>query len=127
MSCALHKSMSIAAAFLLGGAAALALPDCAMASAPLFDESRGVLSVASVLEQVTPAVVNIAVLTRVRMEENPLLKDPFFRKLFAATGNQWSAAGAASAVSGLRRHHRHHAWLCHHQPSRREGRLSASP
>jgi serine protease DegQ len=47
----------------------------AFARAPIFDESRGVLTVAPVLEQVTPAVVNIAVLARATTEENPLLKD----------------------------------------------------
>jgi Do/DeqQ family serine protease len=34
------------------------------------------------LEQVTPAVVNIAVVARSVDEQNPLLKDPFFRKFF---------------------------------------------
>jgi len=52
------------------------------ARAPIFDESRGVLTVAPVLERVTPAVVNIAVLTRVADEENPLLRDPYFRRFF---------------------------------------------
>jgi serine protease DegQ len=34
------------------------------------------------LEQVTPAVVNIAIVERSATEENPLLRDPFFRKFF---------------------------------------------
>jgi Do/DeqQ family serine protease len=56
------------------------------ARAPLLDESRGVLTVAPMLEQVTPAVVNIAVITRT-VEENPLLKDPFFRRYFGLPEN----------------------------------------
>jgi Do/DeqQ family serine protease len=56
------------------------------ARAPLLDEARGVLTVAPMLEQVTPAVVNIAVITRT-VEENPLLKDPFFRRYFGLPEN----------------------------------------
>src|SRR6516162_7830133 len=54
----------------------------ALARAPLVDESRGVLTLAPMLETVTPAVVNIAVVLRSDADENPLLKDPFFRKFF---------------------------------------------
>ncbi len=57
-----------------------ALP--ASARAPLVDETRGVLTLAPMLEQVTPAVVNIAVVMRSGSEQNPLLRDPFFRKFF---------------------------------------------
>jgi len=52
------------------------------ARAPLYDESRGVLTIAPMLEQVTPAVVNIAVVMRAPADENPLFKDPFFRRFF---------------------------------------------
>jgi serine protease Do/serine protease DegQ len=52
------------------------------ARAPLFDETRGVLTLAPMLEHVTPAVVNIAVVVRSAADENPLLRDPFFRKFF---------------------------------------------
>jgi serine protease DegQ len=52
------------------------------ARTPLLDESRGVLTLAPMLEQVTPAVVNIAVLLRSDADESPLLKEPFFRKFF---------------------------------------------
>ncbi|MGH8615105.1 MAG: trypsin-like peptidase domain-containing protein, partial [Gammaproteobacteria bacterium] len=34
------------------------------------------------LEQVTPAVVNIVAEGRTRVRENPLLSDPFFRRFF---------------------------------------------
>ena len=39
-------------------------------------------SLAPVIEKVQPAVVNIATRGRVRMEENPLFQDPFFRFFF---------------------------------------------
>src|SRR5690606_5730889 len=37
---------------------------------------------APVLKDVTPAVVNISVLTRSAIEDNPLFRDPFFRRFF---------------------------------------------
>jgi len=39
-------------------------------------------SLAPLVEKVTPAVVNIAVKSKAPAEENPLLKDPFFKKFF---------------------------------------------
>ncbi|MDR9436400.1 MAG: DegQ family serine endoprotease [Thiohalophilus sp.] len=39
-------------------------------------------SLAPMLEKVTPAVVNIATTGRVRVQGNPLLDDPFFRRFF---------------------------------------------
>jgi S1-C subfamily serine protease len=74
---ALHAAIAAAIVALSIG---LALP--AAARAPLLDESRGVLTVAPMLEKVTPAVVNIAVIARSAEEENPLLRDPFFRRFF---------------------------------------------
>jgi len=42
----------------------------------------GMFTLAPILEKVTPAVVNIAVLQRSPEEQNPLLRDPFFRRFF---------------------------------------------
>jgi len=39
-------------------------------------------TLAPLVNSVTPAVVNISVLTRAPMEENPLFRDPFFRRFF---------------------------------------------
>ncbi len=39
-------------------------------------------TLAPMLERVTPAVVNIATKSRVRVRDNPLLLDPFFRRFF---------------------------------------------
>ena len=54
----------------------------AIARSLLLDESRGVMTLAPVLEKVTPAVVNIAVESHRVARENPLMRDPFFRHFF---------------------------------------------
>lgn len=43
---------------------------------------RGVATVAPLLEATTPAVVNIAVETKVPIRAGPLMQDPFFRRFF---------------------------------------------
>jgi Do/DeqQ family serine protease len=43
---------------------------------------RGQPTLAPLVNEVTPAVVNISVVTRAPMEDNPLFRDPFFRKFF---------------------------------------------
>ncbi len=40
-------------------------------------------SLAPMLDNVTPAVVNISTKTKVRINDNPLLRDPFFRRFFS--------------------------------------------
>ncbi|MCU0839070.1 MAG: Do family serine endopeptidase [Rhodospirillales bacterium] len=58
--------------------------------APALDHAAGVAraeaselpSLAPMLTLATPAVVNIAVLSRVAVQDNPLLRDPFFRRFF---------------------------------------------
>ncbi len=57
----------------------LAAP-AAPAALPL--NPKGVPTLAPMLAQVTPAVVNISVLTRSPMEDNPLFRDPLFRRFF---------------------------------------------
>ena len=52
------------------------------AALPLMQNQAGLPSLAPVLRDVTPAVVNIAVLTRAPVESNPLFADPFFRRFF---------------------------------------------
>ena len=42
----------------------------------------GLPTLAPILEEVTPAVVNISVTTRSPMDTNPLYNDPFFRRFF---------------------------------------------
>jgi len=44
--------------------------------------SRGLPTLAPLVNEVTPAVVNISVITRSPLEDNPLFRDPFFRRFF---------------------------------------------
>jgi serine protease Do/serine protease DegQ len=63
-------------ALLLGLAAA----QIGLAQVPV--DGRGLPTLAPVVAEVTPAVVNISVITRSPMEDNPLFRDPFFRRFF---------------------------------------------
>src|SRR3954469_12282912 len=58
----------------------------------------GMPTLAPVLEKVMPAVVNIAVLQRSPEEQNPLLRDPFFRRFFGAPQQQQAQVAAGSGV-----------------------------
>jgi Do/DeqQ family serine protease len=66
----------------LAAAAALILP--APAPAQLLDDGRGIPTIAPVLERVTPAVVNVSVVSTRPVELNPLFRDPFFRRFMPA-------------------------------------------
>lgn len=57
-----------------------------------------VQTLAPLLQQVTPAVVNIAVLAGGTESENPMMRDPFFRRFFGAPE---SARPQVSAGSGV--------------------------
>lgn len=61
--------------------AAALLPAMAAAQVPAAD-ARGLPTLAPVVNLVTPAVVNISVITPAPMEDNPLFRDPFFRRFF---------------------------------------------
>jgi Do/DeqQ family serine protease len=69
--------MRIAVAVL---AAVLGAAAPAGAAAPI--QATGIPSLAPVLKEVTPGVVNIGVRARQRSVDNPLLADPFFRRFF---------------------------------------------
>ncbi|MGQ9368747.1 Do family serine endopeptidase [Azospirillum sp. ST 5-10] len=60
----------------------------------------GITTIAPMLEAVTPAVVNIAVLSRAPQSDNPLLRDPFFRRFFDFP-NMPQARPQVSAGSGV--------------------------
>jgi serine protease Do/serine protease DegQ len=55
-------------------------------------------TLAPILEKVTPAVVNIAVLQRSPEEQNPLMRDPFFRRFFGGPGQAEPQIAAGSGV-----------------------------
>ncbi len=55
-------------------------------------------TLAPLLEKVTPAVVNIAVLQKSPDEQNPLLSDPFFRRFFGGLEHARPQIAAGSGV-----------------------------
>ncbi len=63
-------------------------------------DGQALPSLAPMLENASPAVVNIAVETRVRAARNPLMEDPFFRRFFNIP-EQRRERRAASAGSGV--------------------------
>ncbi|MDP1709136.1 MAG: DegQ family serine endoprotease [Gammaproteobacteria bacterium] len=65
----------LSALLLAAGTAAAALP-------PADSQNQPLPTLAPMLEQVTPAVVNIATRGKVAIQNNPLLNDPFFRRFF---------------------------------------------
>jgi len=78
---------------------------CVAAGAPLLQAQAGVFpgdgaTIAPMLERVTPAVVNIAVLQRAPQIDNPLLRDPFFRQFFDPR-NMPNAKPQVAAGSGV--------------------------
>ena len=58
----------------------------------------GMPTLAPILEKVTPAVVNIAVLQRSPEEDNPMLRDPFFRRFFGMPQQAEPQIAAGSGV-----------------------------
>jgi len=61
-------------------------------------------SLAPLVEQVTPAVVNIAVLSRTPEQDNPMMRDPFFRRFFGLpeTSRPQMSAGSGVIVDAQR-------------------------
>jgi serine protease Do/serine protease DegQ len=79
-------------AVLLAGAAA------AHAGAPPMWPDGKVPTLAPLIDQVTPAVVNIAVLSGSPQDDNPLLQDPFFRRFFGLPERPEPRMSAGSGV-----------------------------
>jgi len=69
-------------------------------------DARGLPTLAPLVNEVTPAVVNISVVTRVPMEDNPLFRDPFFRRFFGVPEQQQQqseqAAGSGVIIDAAR-------------------------
>ena len=66
---------------------------------------RHLPTLAPVVSQVTPAVVNISVVTRSPLEDNPLFQDPFFRRFFNLPDRpqrEEQAAGSGVIVDAAR-------------------------
>jgi len=70
------------------------------------DSRDGIPTLAPLLKQVTPAVVNIAVQGHVAMQSNPLFSDPFFRQFFNVPNQpiqrKFKAAGSGVIVDAQR-------------------------
>ena len=88
-----------AVAFLLAFAVAAAAP--AWAQWPYADGSGGKPTLAPMLKKVTPAVVNIAVITETPTVRNPMFNDPFFRRFFELPPQQPRSRPRRSAGSGV--------------------------
>ena len=71
----------IGLAFVMSGVMA-GPPTAAVAGIPAAVGDQQVPTLAPMIKQVAPAVVNIATQGRVRIRQNPLLTDPFFRRFF---------------------------------------------
>ncbi len=69
-------------AALLALSLTIALPLPVVAALPAAVDGQPLPTLAPMLEQATPAVVNIATESRVALRRNPLLDDPFFRHFF---------------------------------------------
>jgi serine protease Do/serine protease DegQ len=83
-------------------AAAAAAP---VVSAQPATDARGLPTLAPLVNEVTPAVVNISVVTRSPLEDNPLFRDPFFRRFFNLPDRpqrQEQSAGSGVIVDAAR-------------------------
>ncbi len=83
------------------GAVLLAFSQTAGAALPERTPDGGALpSLAPMIEDVSPAVVNIAIEAQVRRAQNPLMQDPFFRRFFDLP-EQAPTRRAVAAGSGV--------------------------
>jgi Do/DeqQ family serine protease len=88
---ALLRTLAAVALFQAGALVHAAMPVPAV-------DSRGMPTLAPMLAQVTPAVVNISVTARDPAESNPLLRDPFFRRFFNLPDQPRGEQSAGSGV-----------------------------
>ena len=68
------------------------------AGAPPVNPDGTLPSLAPLVEQITPAVVNIAVLSASPEQDNPLMQDPFFRRFFGLPDRPQPRMAAGSGV-----------------------------
>jgi Do/DeqQ family serine protease len=87
-------------AALLAAAAATSSGPGSAAPALIAGEG-GIPTLAPLLDRVTPAVVNIAVLSKAPEQQNPLMQDPFFRRFFNLPEQSPQAPPRMSAGSGV--------------------------
>jgi serine protease DegQ len=92
------RTIAISAAVAVGAILFTTNPLPAQMTGPV-SSSTGLPTLAPMLEQVTPAVVNIAVVSRAPAQDNPLYSDPNFRRFFNLPEQQQQAR--MSAGSGV--------------------------
>ena len=85
---------------LILAATLLLIPMLSSAGAPLLTGAKG-NTIAPMLENAMPGVVNVATKTFIRGANNPLLEDPFFRYFFGLPGNQPRRKETQSLGSGV--------------------------
>jgi len=66
------------------------LPPMASAALPTAVDGKPLPSLAPMLEQTVPGVVNVSTVSEVAVDDHPLLRDPFFRRFFDIPGRQRS-------------------------------------
>lgn len=77
----------------------LALPTLgARAALPTAVDGQPLPSLAPILERVLPALVNLSTVTQIATAEQPLLRDPFFRRFFAIPDRQRESQSLGSGV-----------------------------
>jgi len=78
-------------------ACCIAYAGAALAAIPFLEGRGGVPTLAPLIAEVTPAVVNISTVSRAPAETNPLLRDPFFRRFFDIPDRPQSQERAAGS------------------------------
>ncbi len=86
-------------------AALLAASLPAGAAIPGLPSRDGVPTLAPILEPVTPAVVNISVISRSPEEMNPLARDPFFRRFFGLRSPEPQVSAGSGVIVDAQRGH----------------------
>lgn len=95
-----HGELRLIAKYLCGLAAALmmATVQSVPAAMPPVAANGEVPTLAPIVQRVTPAVVNIAVLAASPEDENPMMRDPFFRRFFNLPERSEPQVAAGSGV-----------------------------
>jgi serine protease Do/serine protease DegQ len=77
------KQSLLSLALTLGLAATVSMPATAAAGLPTSDsQGQALPSLAPMLDKTVPAVVNVFTRSKVPVQQNPLMADPFFRRFF---------------------------------------------
>ena len=77
------------------------LGNSALAALPIQFEGKKLPSLAPMVKQIAPAVVNISTRSKVNIQQSPLLNDPFFRHFFQQRPNNTQNTRPQSLGSGV--------------------------